>query len=54
MSVGSIVFKISRFQISISGKKVPTIKKFPFLNDSCSKFKGFILSHSNDKGNADN
>ena len=49
-----MVFKTSKFHISISGKKVPTIKKFPFLNDCSAVAIGLILSHSKDNGKADN
>ncbi len=38
--MGSIALTISRFHISISGKKVPTIKKFPF------KERGIVFKNS--------
>lgn len=42
----------SKSQISISGKNVPTIAKFPGLLTPFSTEDGFILSHSNAMGKA--
>jgi len=44
----------SKSQISISGKKVPTMQKFPYNRDVDSKEDGSTDNHSRLKGNADN
>jgi hypothetical protein len=51
VTVGSIVLIISRFQISIYGKKLPTIKKFPFFGFCSVDEIGFIFNYSRHKGN---